>query len=210
MKQILAFGDSNTWGMIPGTTPPARYAWGKRWTSILQERLSDVRVIEEGLCGRTTVFEDELRPDRRGIDALPLILESHSPLDAVILMLGTNDCKSYFHASPYIIGKGIESCLEIIEKKVDISKVLLVSPLHLGEEVWKPEMDPEFSKESIIVSQNLKSIYQKIALKKGCQFLAASDYVNSSSIDNEHMDADSHEIFANAIIDKLTELGLSD
>ena len=58
MKQLLCYGDSNTWGLIPGTKE--RYPWGIRWTSILQEKLgsSDVHVIEEGLCGRTTVFED--------------------------------------------------------------------------------------------------------------------------------------------------------
>lgn len=76
MKQLLCYGDSNTWGLIPGTKD--RYSWGVRWTSILQEHLQkkDVRVLEEGLCGRTTVFEDCYRNDRRGLATLPFILES--------------------------------------------------------------------------------------------------------------------------------------
>ena len=75
MKQILCFGDSNTWGLIPGEHK--RYAWGERWTSILQQKLesADVRVIEDGLCGRTTVFDDALRPYRNGSKELPLSLE---------------------------------------------------------------------------------------------------------------------------------------
>ena len=38
MKQILCFGDSNTYGLIPGTTNQ-RYGWGTRWTSILDDKV---------------------------------------------------------------------------------------------------------------------------------------------------------------------------
>ena len=76
MKQILCFGDSNTWGLIPKTNK--RYEWGVRWTSLLNESLNDkkeggYRVIEEGLCGRTTVFDDPLRDGRNGVKILPTI-----------------------------------------------------------------------------------------------------------------------------------------
>ncbi len=96
MKQILAFGDSNTWGLVPGSKPHERFAWGQRWTSILQEKFDpeEVRIAEEGLCGRTTVFEDELRPGRKGVSSIPILLESHYPIDVLVLMLGTNDCKT--------------------------------------------------------------------------------------------------------------------
>ena len=65
MKQVLCFGDSNTWGYNPKTGD--RFPWGVRWTSILQQNIEkdDIRVIEEGLCGRTTIFEDPLRAGRR-------------------------------------------------------------------------------------------------------------------------------------------------
>ena len=91
MKQILCFGDSNTYGLIPGTTNQ-RYGWGTRWTSILDDkvRTKGYRVIEEGLCGRTTVFDDPFRTERRGTEMLPAILESHRPVDTIVLMLGTN------------------------------------------------------------------------------------------------------------------------
>ena len=77
MKQILCFGDSNTWGLIPKTNQ--RYPWGVRWTSILDNELNrhfnnEYRVIEEGLCGRTTVFDDPLRDGRNSFKLLPTIL----------------------------------------------------------------------------------------------------------------------------------------
>ena len=99
MNNLLCFGDSNTWGYNPESGE--RYPWGIRWTSRLQEMLGrqGVRIIEEGLCGRTTVFEDRSRPDRRGIDALPGIFQKEKSIDAVILMLGTNDCKAAYGAS---------------------------------------------------------------------------------------------------------------
>lgn len=116
MKEILCFGDSNTYGLIPGTT--SRFDRSTRWTGILESALfpNGYKIVEEGLCGRTTIFEDELRDNRRGIDMLPALLESHSPIDYVILMLGTNDCKTYYNASAGLIGKGIEKLISQIKK----------------------------------------------------------------------------------------------
>jgi lysophospholipase L1-like esterase len=110
MANILAFGDSNTWGLVPGTSE--RYPWGIRWTSIVQQKLSNERIIEEGLCGRTTVFDDKLRPYRNGAEVLPLSIETNYPIDIAIIMLVTNDCKKIFNASAHVIGKGLELCLD--------------------------------------------------------------------------------------------------
>ena len=66
---ILCFGDSNTYGYKPDGT--GRFDTDTRWTSLLQKKLgADHRVIEEGLCGRTTVFQDDLREGRRGLDLI--------------------------------------------------------------------------------------------------------------------------------------------
>ena len=93
MKQILCFGDSNTWG-YDGESGE-RLPFKVRWTGRLQKAYEgkDVRIIEEGLCGRTTVFEDPFRQGRRGTALLPTLLETHHPVDLVVLMLGTNDAK---------------------------------------------------------------------------------------------------------------------
>ena len=89
---ILCFGDSNTYGYKPDGT--GRFDTDTRWTSLLQKKLgADHRVIEEGLCGRTTVFQDDLREGRRGLDLIGVTMEMHNPIDLLIVMLGTNDCK---------------------------------------------------------------------------------------------------------------------
>ena len=107
MKEILCFGDSNTYGLIPGTKN--RYGRDTRWTGLIEQQLygKGYRIIEEGLCGRTTVFEDELREGRKGAAFLPTLLESHAPVNRVVLMLGTNDCKTFYNASAEVIGKGM-------------------------------------------------------------------------------------------------------
>ena len=206
MREILCFGDSNTYGLIPGTKE--RYTSNIRWTGILADRLyqDGIRVVEEGLCGRTTVFEDELRDNRRGCDLLPVILESHNPVDLVILMLGTNDCKTYYHASAEVIGLGIEKLLGQIRQANENAKVLLISPILLGDEVWKPEFDPEFGRESVETSKGLKTVYQNIATAHGVDFLAASDYAEASLVDREHLSKEGHKKLAEAVLTKIKEI----
>lgn len=206
MKQILCYGDSNTWGLIPGTHQ--RYDWGVRWTSLLQKKLQkkDMHIIEEGLCGRTTIFEDVYRENRNGLRSLPLVLETYNPIDFVILMLGTNDCKSHYKPNAYKIGKGLEQCLDRLLEVIPSEKILVISPIHLGEQVWKEEYDPEFDQHSVQVSKQLAVEYGALAGRKKVHFLAASDYVSPSAVDQEHMDEASHERFAEAVFRKISAL----
>ena len=104
---ILCFGDSNTWGYKPDKT--GRFDENTRWTALLQKKLGpEYHIIEEGLCGRTTVFQDELRESRRGLDMIGVTVEMHNPLDLVIIMLGTNDCKTRYGASASVIARGLD------------------------------------------------------------------------------------------------------
>ncbi|MGN0364509.1 MAG: GDSL-type esterase/lipase family protein [Suilimivivens sp.] len=208
MRQILCFGDSNTWGLSPETHD--RFPWGVRWTSLLQEKVKweEIRILEEGLCGRTTVFEDPYRENRNGWKSLPVILETHNPIDGVVLMLGTNDCKSYYKTNAYQIAKGLERCIDVILKDVPAERILIVAPLHLGELVWKPEYDLEFDKSSVETSKQLYAEYQKITEKKNIRLLAASDYAKPSEIDQEHLNAEGHEALADAIFQSLHDMGI--
>ena len=208
MRSVLAFGDSNTWGLVPGSADMERYPPDVRWTGVLQRTCRGILVIEEGLCGRTTVFEDALRPGRKGVSALPGILARCRPLDAAILMLGTNDCKSRYGASPLTIGRGIEACLDELKAYLPADRVLLVSPLLLGEDVCRPDKDPEFDRRSVAVCRALKEVYARIAGERGCAFLAASDFASAHHADDEHMDAGGHRLFAAAVCGKLAEMGV--
>ena len=202
MKQILCFGDSNTWG-LDGETGK-RFSWEERWTGILQEKLADrdIRIVEEGLCGRTTIFEDPLRLGRRGTELLPTLLETHTP-DAVVLMLGTNDCKTFYNASAEVIGLGVERLVEQIRKADKNIRILLISPIQLGEGVWEQGYDPEFNEKSVEVSKGLKAVYQKVAEKYGCDFLAASDVAEPSKEDREHLNEEGHKKLAEAVLEVL-------
>ena len=207
MKQILAFGDSNTWGLVPGTVE--RYPEHIRWTGILRKAVANLgfRLLEDGVCGRTTVFQDPSRSGRRGIESLAQYTETDS-IDAAILMRGTNDCKKAFRATPEQIGCGLEQCLLKLETLIPPEKILVIPPILLGREVWRPEKDPAFDLVSIATSNALKAVYKRIAEKRGANFLAASEYATACHVDDEHLNAEGHEKLASAILDKLKSSGI--
>ena len=94
-KRLLCYGDSNTWGYIPGSA--GRYTFNQRWPGVLQNELvGRARVFEDGLSGRTTIYDDPFEKNLNGEKHLLAALKRCTPLDLVILMLGTNDLKSYF------------------------------------------------------------------------------------------------------------------
>ena len=161
--------------------------------------------VEEGLCGRTTEFEDEDRPGRNGLSSLSVMLESHYPVDYAILMLGTNDCKSFYGLSSSGIGKGIEKCLDLLEEYLTPDKILLISPMKLGDDVWREDKDPKFNKHSVAVSKELKDTYRTLAKARGIRFMAASDFVSPSPVDSEHMDEVGHRIFADAVYNIISD-----
>ena len=205
MEQVIAFGDSNTWGLNP--VLKNRYPEHTRWTGILRNRLSrhGFLLTEEGLCGRTTVFEDPGRTGMKGLEDVPRILVRNPRASAAIIMLGTNDCKKAFHASAEEIGAGLESCLDALEKRISPERILVISPVVLGKDVWRPEKDPEFDQRSVLVSAGLEAVYAKLARKRGHLFLAASDYVSPCGFDDEHLNAEGHEVLADAVCRVLTE-----
>lgn len=205
MKNILCFGDSNTWGYNPETKD--RYPREIRWTGLLQDKFSkeSVHIIEQGLCGRTTVFEDKTRPNRKGINTLKEIFDTEENIDSVVLMLGTNDCKTYYGNSEHEIADGVDACLDVILQHVLPKKILLISPITLGDNVWKKEFDPEFNNASVQVSKKLKKAYENVAKDRKVNFLAASEYAYPSEADQEHMDVLGHSSLADAIYESVKE-----
>ena len=201
-KHILCFGDSNTFGTDP-THLRARHPLAVRWTGRLQALLGgEYRVIEEGMGGRTTVWDDPLEPGRCGLAFLPVALQSHRPLDLVILMLGTNDCKSIFHASPRIIARGAERLLETIRDfpygiGLHAPKVLLVSPILMGPRVGESEY-VTFDNASGERVRGLAKELAASAERYGCAFFDAAT-VAGPGPDQLHMDADSHRALAEAL-----------
>lgn len=115
-KRIVCYGDSNTWGYDAVTD--GRFPEEVRWTGKLQELLGEEYcIIEEGLCGRTTVFEDPLNEGLNGLTYLYPCLMSHGPLDLLVIMLGTNDSKERFSATPKNIADGMKRLVKKQKKQ---------------------------------------------------------------------------------------------
>src|SRR5659263_446679 len=113
-KTILCYGDSNTWGFVPGSEGE-RFLWEVRWPGVLQAELgSEYRVIEEGLSGRTTVLDNPLEAYRNGREYLLPCLHSHQPLDLVVIFLGTNDLGDRYPLPPLDIARGAASLAQIV------------------------------------------------------------------------------------------------
>ena len=206
MKSVLIYGDSNTWGLIPGSDSAAQYPPDVRWTGRLQSMCPGVRFLTDGLCGRTIAHEDTERPGRSGMQALPPLLERHAPLDAAIVMLGTNDCKTVFALTPQQIGQDMRALLSVLQARVPANRILLIAPPLLGADVWKAEKDPAFSPESVRTCRALTAEYRQVARDCGIAFLAAADHVTASPVDDEHLDTLGHRRFADAVWDKLVEM----
>jgi lysophospholipase L1-like esterase len=198
MKTILCFGDSNTYGLKPDGT--GRYDHTVRYPCRLQALLGEeYRIIEEGCPGRTTVFDDISNPYKKGIDYFIPCLRSHTPLDYIIIMLGTNDCKTVYNASPKDIADGIAALVSAARKITPASKTLIVSPILLGESVWKPGFDTEFDENSVVTSKGLAAEHKKVADRTSSLFLNAAEVATASPIDEEHLDEQGHLSLASAV-----------
>ena len=198
MKRILCFGDSNTYGLKPDGT--GRFDQTVRYPCRLQTLLGDdYHIIEEGCPGRTTVFDDINNLYKKGIDYFIPCLRSHTPLDFIVIMLGTNDCKTVYKASPKDIADGIAELVSAAQKYASESRVLIISPILLGENVWKPGYDTEFNENSVITSKGLAVEYQKVAERTGCLFLDAAKIAVASPIDEEHLNEQGHFSLATAV-----------
>lgn len=204
MKNILCFGDSNTYGLKPDGS--GRYDFAVRYPGRLQVILGEeYHVIEEGCPGRTTIFEDLKQPYRKGLDYISPCLQSHHPLEYVVVMLGTNDCKSSFNATGKVIASGLSAVIERIKiSAVPHPKILIISPIHFGDNMGEPGYDPEFDQVSISVIKTLADKYRVLAQNTGCAFLDASAIAKASPIDEEHLDESGHSSLAAAVAEMIT------
>ena len=208
-KRILCFGDSNTWGAIPGAF--GRYSDVVRWTGVLQNELGDgVTVIEEGYNGRTSVHDDVVEGRLSGIRYFGPCCESHSPLDLIILMLGTNDLKVRFSESPRSIAMGFNrylDALSIAAMAGEKPRVLLISPILINAS-YKDNvvLHDLFGETAVEKSEKLGEAYQEIAEANGWEFLNAADYAVASTIDGVHMEADMHRALGMALAQCVKEI----
>lgn len=200
MKTILCYGDSNTYGYNPENG--MRYDYDIRWTGVLQNLLgSDYRVIEEGLNSRTTVLDDPYGVMKNGKTYLTPCIESHYPFDLVIVMLGSNDLKERFHVPACDIAKGAANIVKIIlditreKSSADMpAKVILVSPIHIGENIIDSNLGEAFGyMRSYKISRELADKYKEAADNLGVYFIDAALIAEPSEIDALHLSEKGHK-----------------
>ena len=213
MKRILCFGDSLTWGYDPVNR--IRFEEDSRWPCVMGKLLGDeYKVIEEGQNGRTIATEDPAEGEKNGLKYIGPCLESHAPLDYVILMLGSNDCKRKFSYSSMDIAGEMQIMLEKIQsynrfRCNDRIRVILVSPPHVSEAIKESWLGDSFGYEtSDKLSKELSDWYKQLADMYGCTFVDAAEYVNVSDVDGVHLGPEGQKelgrVLAEVIREELT------
>ncbi len=206
MAVVMCFGDSNTHGTPPIVDPEqyARFGPGLRWPTLLGGH----EVIEEGLPGRTTMFDDPIMgAHMNGQVGLKIALESHGPIDLLVLMLGTNDVKARFTSTPEAVAGGIASLLDIAQHRVMQARhggfgILLVCPTPVVE--VGPIKDEFWG--GAARSQALPPLYAALARARGVAFLDAGKIIAVSPLDGVHFDAEAHARLGAAIRGALDDI----
>ncbi len=209
-KHILCFGDSNTHGYCADPRDSvdggSRFNEDERWTCLLGKALgNEYLVIEEGLSGRTTVFDDPFTEGLSGLDYIYPCMKTHEPISLLVIMLGTNDTKERFSANPTCISIGLE---RLIKKAKTVSawaskpNILIIAPPHIHPEHADAAMGPGCSEKS----QALAPLYRAVAERQGCDFLDAEGVAEFNQIDHMHLTKKGHSALAKKLSEIVPEI----
>ena len=186
MKTILCYGDSNTYGFNPETG--GRFDSTVRWTGRLASLLGDgFSVIEEGCNGRTACYRDEDEPWKYGMSTFLACLNTHKPVDVLILLLGINDCKEMFSPDAGEIAAAMRGYIEEAhrfcgKKNIPVPQIVLAASAPLGEDITgSSPFAYEFTSHSREVSLKLAEEYRAAAKASGVHFFDAGDYTEVSA-----------------------------
>ncbi len=201
-KRIFCFGDSNTWGLIPGSQQ--RFDETIRWTALLQKALGrDYRVIEDGLCGRSAVYPDPKAGRYAAEPYFTQALQIHAPISTVIIALGTNDLKAHFNLSSKDVTHAIKK-LAIKARNAndpfeDLPKptVLVVAPPQFGEITGERAKLFSGARKK---QPSLANDYIEMAQDIGVRYCYSTSQISPSPIDGVHLDKQGHYDFFQRIL----------
>jgi lysophospholipase L1-like esterase len=206
MKTVLCYGDSNTWGYDPVTQ--GRLSLDQRWPGVLRNALgAGYWVVEEGLNGRTTVWDDPIEGDKNGLTYLRPCLQTHKPLDLVVILLGTNDLKVRFSVSALDIANGAGALVDAVLKSGSgvgggAPRVLLVAP----PQVAKLSAFAEMFEGAEAKAKRFAMHYRRVSRERGCDFLDAGEVVVSSDLDGIHLEAGEQRKLGLAVAARVREM----
>lgn len=209
MKQILIYSDSLTWGIIPNTRQ--RLPFNKRWPGVFENTLTQtgepVRVIENCLNGRRTVWSDPFKEGRDGSQGLAQVIEMHSPLALVILMLGSNDFQRTHNNNAWLSAQGMAKLIQIIrqapvEPDMPIPDIMIIAP--------PPIIEPKGSIANKFEGAETRCVgladeLQNIAQTYNTYYFNAAEVTSASIHDGIHLDEDQHQVLGKAVANKLIE-----
>lgn len=210
-KTILCFGDSNTHGY--NSSNNGRFTEEERWTCLLSKYLEDnYSLKEEGLSGRTTVFSDPLFEGLDGISYISPCLMTHEPIDLLIIMLGTNDTKERFSATPQNIARGLE---RLTQKAISTTgawhskpNILLIAPPPIEKGYENTDVSRDMGQGCAEKSEMLSSLYKEVSERNGCYFLDAASIegIHMYPYDYMHLSKESHQLLANKLSKLIPEI----
>lgn len=203
LKTLLCFGDSNTHGTIPMhfREESARFGFDQRWPGVVQGLLGNGwRVIEEGMPGRTTTWDDpDEGEDRNALRYWQACVQSHRPVDAIAIMLGTNDLKAKFPATPQTIADGVRKLVGIALDNTPPGcappRVLVITPTPILEVSFFAEMFAAGRAKSL----HLKDAFTSLSQQFGLQVLHAQNVCTVSALDGIHLDATAQRNLGEAV-----------
>lgn len=214
-KHIVCLGDSNTHGYCADPTDCAdhgdRFNEDERWTCLLQKMLGEeYLILEEGLSGRTTVFDDPLHEGLSAIDVISPILMSHEPVDLLVIMLGTNDTKERFAANAACIALGLERL--ILKAKTipcwgaNTPNILVICPPPIGDEMVQSAVGSVMGAGCPAKSRALHEQYRLVAANQGCAYLDAADFAVFNEVDYMHLTKSAHRMIAQKLSEQIPAL----
>ena len=209
-KHILVYSDSLTWGIVPGTR--RRLPFDSRWPGVMHNALNvgdeRVRVTEDCLNGRRTVFDDPYKPGRNALAGIQQVIEAQSPLDVVVLLLGTNDFQSIHSHDAWHSAAGLAAVVNAVrtaptEPGMPVPAILLVAPPQLDDP--RGPIGPKFAGGDA-ASRGLADAIRQVSEDTGCAFFDANSVTTSSTVDGVHLDADQHETIGRALTPVVADL----
>ncbi len=210
MKQILIFADSLSWGLIPNTRQ--RLPFQKRWPgiceNILLSKKHDIRIIENCLNGRRTVWDDPFKDGRNASKYLSQAVEINSPLELVILMLGTNDFQSTHNNNASLSAQGIVKLINIIksapiEPNMPSPEILVIAPPKIT--IAKGTIKNKFIDANKRCT-NFSNELEIISKENFVHFLNADNIVKVSNEDGVHLDEPQHQTLAEAVTNMISTI----
>lgn len=210
MEQILIYSDSLTWGIIPNTRN--RLPFEKRWPGVFEKTLNsrgnNIRVTENCLNGRRTVWNDPFKDGRDGSQGLAQVIEINSPLKLVILMLGTNDFQCMHQNNAWLSAQGTAKLINIIrqapiEPGMPVPEIMVIAP------------PPIIKPKGVIAAKfdgaekrctGLAAELATIAEEHSVHYFDAGSVTETSAVDGIHLDENQHQILGEAIANAVSNV----